>query len=401
MNTTSSFLTSTVQVMPPSGIRQFFNAAEADDDVISLGVGEPDFVTPSCAIEACKRALEHGRTMYTPNEGLMELREGIAEYLDTGFQLQYEPSREILVTVGGSEAIDLTLRALISPGDEIIIPVPGYVAYAPLVQLNGGTVVELELSAEHNFKLTADALQKAITPRTKAIVVNFPSNPTGAVMTYEDWLPIAHLAVTHNLVVISDEMYAELTYGRTHTSIASLPRMRERTIVIGGFSKAFAMTGWRVGYLCGDSHLVSAMVKIHQYTALCAPIMGQIAALECLRNGLGDRDVMKQAYDERRRMFVQGLTDIGLSCRDPQGAFYAFPSISGTGLGSQQFAERLLREAKVAVVPGYVFGAGGEGFIRCSYAASSDQLSEALDRMERWLRTHASTDRGLPTLQNS
>ncbi|RAR41321.1 aminotransferase class I/II-fold pyridoxal phosphate-dependent enzyme [Paenibacillus sp. MDMC362] len=401
MNTTSSFLTSTVQVLPPSGIRQFFNAAEADDDVISLGVGEPDFVTPACAIEACKRALEHGRTMYTPNEGLMELREEIAKYLDTGFQLQYEPTREILVTVGGSEAIDLTLRALISPGDEIIIPVPGYVAYAPLVQLNGGTVVELELSAEHKFKLTADALQKAITPRTKAIVVNFPSNPTGAVMSYEDWLPIARLAVTHNLVVISDEMYAELTYGRTHTSIASLPRMRERTIVIGGFSKAFAMTGWRVGYLCGDSHLVSAMVKIHQYTALCAPIMGQIAALECLRNGLGDRDVMKQAYDERRRMFVQGLTDIGLSCRDPQGAFYAFPSITGTGLGSQQFAERLLREAKVAVVPGHVFGSGGEGFIRCSYAASPDQLSEALNRMDRWLRTHAGADHGLPTLQNS
>ncbi|MBU5344484.1 aminotransferase class I/II-fold pyridoxal phosphate-dependent enzyme [Paenibacillus lautus] len=401
MNTTSSFLTSTVQVMPPSGIRQFFNAAEADDDVISLGVGEPDFVTPACAIEACKRALDHGRTMYTPNEGLMELREEIAKYLDTGFQLQYEPSREILVTVGGSEAIDLTLRALISPGDEIIIPVPGYVAYAPLVQLNGGTVVELELSAEHKFKLTAAALQKLITPRTKAIVVNFPSNPTGAVMTYEDWLPIARLAVTHNLVVISDEMYAELTYGRTHTSIASLPRMRERTIVIGGFSKAFAMTGWRVGYLCGDSRLVSAMVKIHQYTALCAPIMGQIAALECLRNGLGDRDVMKQAYDERRRMFVQGLTDIGLSCRDPQGAFYAFPSITGTGLGSQQFAERLLREAKVAVVPGHVFGTGGEGFIRCSYAASPDQLSEALDRMDRWLRTHAGADHGLHTLQNS
>lgn len=401
MNTTSSFLTSTVQVMPPSGIRQFFNAAEADDDVISLGVGEPDFVTPACAIEASKRALDHGRTMYTPNEGLMELREEIAKYLDTGFQLQYEPSKEILVTVGGSEAIDLTLRALISPGDEIIIPVPGYVAYAPLVQLNGGIVVELELSAEHKFKLTADALQKAITPRTKAIVVNFPSNPTGAVMTYEDWLPIARLAVTHNLVVISDEMYAELTYGRTHTSIASLPRMRERTIVIGGFSKAFAMTGWRVGYLCGDSRLVTAMVKIHQYTALCAPIMGQIAALECLRNGLGDRDVMKQAYDERRRMFVQGLTDIGLSCRDPQGAFYVFPSITGTGLGSQQFAERLLREAKVAVVPGHVFGAGGEGFIRCSYAASPDQLSEALNRMDRWLRTHASADHGLPTLQNS
>ncbi|WP_433940957.1 aminotransferase class I/II-fold pyridoxal phosphate-dependent enzyme [Paenibacillus lautus] len=400
MKTTSSFLTSTVQVMPPSGIRQFFNAAEADDEVISLGVGEPDFVTPQCAIDACKRALEHGRTMYTPNEGLMELREGIADYLHAGFQLQYEPSREVLVTVGGSEAIDLALRALISPGDEIIIPVPGYVAYAPLVQLNGGTVVELELSAEHDFKLTADALQQAITPRTKAIVVNFPSNPTGAVMTHEDWLPIARLAVEHNLVVISDEMYAELTYSGTHTSVASLPGMRERTVIIGGFSKAFAMTGWRVGYLCGDAGLVSAMVKIHQYTALCAPIMGQIAAIECLRNGLGDRDVMRQAYDERRQMFVQGLSDIGLSCRDPLGAFYAFPSITGTGLGSQQFAERLLREAKVAVVPGHVFGAGGEGFIRCSYAASSARLCEALERMERWLQTHVRAE-GLHALQNS
>lgn len=400
MKTTSSFLTSTVQDMPPSGIRQFFNAAEADDEVISLGVGEPDFVTPQCAIDACKRALEHGRTMYTPNEGLMELREGIADYLHAGFQLQYEPSREVLVTVGGSEAIDLALRALISPGDEIIIPVPGYVAYAPLVQLNGGTVVELELSAEHGFKLTADALQQAITPQTKAIVVNFPSNPTGAVMTHEDWLPIARLAVEHNLVVISDEMYAELTYSGTHTSVASLPGMRERTVIIGGFSKAFAMTGWRVGYLCGDAGLVSAMVKIHQYTALCAPIMGQIAAIECLRNGLGDRDVMRQAYDERRQMFVQGLSDIGLSCRDPLGAFYAFPSITGTGLGSQQFAERLLREAKVAVVPGHVFGTGGEGFIRCSYAASSARLCEALERMERWLQTHVRAE-GLHALQNS
>lgn len=400
MKTTSSFLTSTVQVMPPSGIRQFFNAAEADDEVISLGVGEPDFVTPQCAIDACKQALEHGRTMYTPNEGLMELREGIADYLHAGFQLQYEPSREVLVTVGGSEAIDLALRALISPGDEIIIPVPGYVAYAPLVQLNGGTVVELELSAEHGFKLTADALQQAITPRTKAIVVNFPSNPTGAVMTHEDWLPIARLAVEHNLVVISDEMYAELTYSGTHTSVASLPGMRERTVIIGGFSKAFAMTGWRVGYLCGDAGLVGAMVKIHQYTALCAPIMGQIAAIECLKNGLGDRDVMRQAYDERRQMFVQGLSDIGLSCRDPQGAFYAFPSITGTGLGSQQFAERMLREAKVAVVPGHVFGAGGEGFIRCSYAASSARLCEALERMERWLKTHVRAE-GLHALQNS
>jgi len=387
MNTTNSFLTPIVQTMPPSGIRQFFNAAEADPEVISLGVGEPDFVTPKRAIEACARALESGRTMYTPNEGLMELREAIAEYLYSRFQLSYEPSREVLVTVGGSEAIDLALRALVSPGDEVIIPVPGYVAYAPLVGLNGGRAVELELTAEQDFKLTADALQQAITPRTKALVVNFPSNPTGAVMTAADWLPIARLAIQHNLVVISDEMYAELTYVGEHTSIASLPGMRDRTLVIGGFSKAFAMTGWRVGYLCGERELLKGMIKIHQYTALCAPIMGQIAAMECLRNGQEDKESMKAAFDERRKMFVQGLNEIGLSCREPKGAFYAFPSIAVTGLSSQQFAERMLREAKVAAVPGHVFGLGGEGFIRCSYAASSAQLQEAVERIGRWLKS--------------
>lgn len=317
----------------------------------------------------------------------MELREAIAEYLYSRFQLSYEPSREVLVTVGGSEAIDLALRALVSPGDEVIIPVPGYVAYAPLVSLNGGRAVELELTAEQDFKLTADALQQAITPRTKALVVNFPSNPTGAVMTAADWLPIASLAIQHNLVVISDEMYAELTYVGEHTSIASLPGMRDRTLVIGGFSKAFAMTGWRVGYLCGERELLKGMIKIHQYTALCAPIMGQIAAIECMRNGQEDKESMKAAFDERRKMFVQGLNEIGLPCREPKGAFYAFPSIAGTGLSSQQFAERMLREAKVAAVPGHVFGLGGEGFIRCSYAASSGQLQEAVERIGRWLKS--------------
>ncbi|GAB6926466.1 aminotransferase class I/II-fold pyridoxal phosphate-dependent enzyme [Paenibacillus sp. JCM 10914] len=386
MNTTNSFLSPVVMGMPPSGIRQFFNAAEGDPSVISLGVGEPDFTTPACAIAAAKRALDQGKTMYTPNEGLLELREAIAEYLYDQFQLRYEPSREVLVTVGGSEAIDLALRALINPGDEIIIPVPGYVAYTPLVALNRGIAIELELSAQQDFKLTAESLQQVITSRTKAIVVNFPSNPTGAVMTYDDWLPIAQLAIRHNLVVISDEMYAELTYGRRHTSIASLPGMRERTLVIGGFSKAFAMTGWRVGYLCGERELVSPMVKIHQYTALCAPIVGQIAAIACLRSGLGDKEEMRATYDKRRTMFVQGLREIGLDCREPQGAFYAFPSIVSTGMSSQRFAERLLQEAKVAVVPGQVFGAGGEGFIRSSYAASTAQLTEALERIDGWLR---------------
>lgn len=385
----NSFLSPVVQTMPPSGIRQFFNAAEADPEVISLGVGEPDFVTPKRAIEACVKALNDGRTMYTPNEGLMELREEIAGYLNKYFKMSYDPVGEILVTVGGSEAIDLALRALLTPGDEVVIPVPGYVAYSPLVRLNGGVPIELELSNEHDFKLTEELLQQAITSRTKAVIVNYPSNPTGAVMKKEDWLPIVRLAIQHNLIVITDEMYAELTYDGQHDSIASLPGMRDRTLVVSGFSKAFAMTGWRVGYLCGPKQLLQEMVKIHQYTILCAPIMGQIAAIECLKNGHEEKEEMKQAYNERRKMFIQSLSELGLSCRQPKGAFYAFPDIKVTGMSSQEFAERLLREGKVAVVPGHVFGNGGEGFIRCSYASSFVQLEVALDRISRWLRlTH-------------
>ncbi|MCM3127043.1 aminotransferase class I/II-fold pyridoxal phosphate-dependent enzyme [Paenibacillus provencensis] len=385
----NSFLSPVVQTMPPSGIRQFFNAAEADPEVISLGVGEPDFVTPKRAIEACVKALNDGRTMYTPNEGLMELREEIAGYLNKYFKMSYDPVGEILVTVGGSEAIDLALRALLTPGDEVVIPVPGYVAYSPLVRLNGGVPIELELSDEHDFKLTEELLQQAITSRTKAVIVNYPSNPTGAVMKKEDWLPIVRLAIQHNLIVITDEMYAELTYDGQHDSIASLPGMRDRTLVVSGFSKAFAMTGWRIGYLCGPKQLLQEMVKIHQYTILCAPIMGQIAAIECLKNGHEEKEEMKQAYNERRKMFIQSLSELGLSCRQPKGAFYAFPDITVTGMSSQEFAERLLREGKVAVVPGHVFGNGGEGFIRCSYASSFVQLEVALDRISRWLRlTH-------------
>ncbi|SFS56485.1 aminotransferase class I/II-fold pyridoxal phosphate-dependent enzyme [Paenibacillus sp. 453mf] len=385
----NSFLSPVVQTMPPSGIRQFFNAAEADPEVISLGVGEPDFVTPKRAIEACVKALNDGRTMYTPNEGLMELREEIAGYLNKYFKMSYDPVGEILVTVGGSEAIDLALRALLTPGDEVVIPVPGYVAYSPLVRLNGGVPIELELSDEHDFKLTEELLQQAITSRTKAVIVNYPSNPTGAVMKKEDWLPIVRLAIQHNLIVITDEMYAELTYDGQHDSIASLPGMRDRTLVVSGFSKAFAMTGWRIGYLCGPKQLLQEMVKIHQYTILCAPIMGQIAAIECLKNGHEEKEEMKQAYNERRKMFIQSLSELGLSCRQPKGAFYAFPDITVTEMSSQEFAGRLLREGKVAVVPGHVFGNGGEGFIRCSYASSFVQLEVALDRISRWLRlTH-------------
>ncbi|MEK5057166.1 aromatic amino acid aminotransferase [Paenibacillus sp. FSL H7-0326] len=386
MNLKNRFLSPVVQTMPPSGIRQFFNAAEADPEVISLGVGEPDFVTPKRAIEACVKALNNGKTMYTPNEGLMELREEIAEYLNEYFNMSYDPIDEILVTVGGSEAIDLALRALITPGDEVVIPVPGYVAYSPLVRLNGGVPIELELLYKHDFKLNEELLEQAITSRTKALIVNFPSNPTGAVMKKEDWLPIVRLAIQHNLIVITDEMYAELTYDGHHESIASMPGMRERTLVVSGFSKAFAMTGWRVGYLCGPKQLLQEMVKIHQYTTLCAPIMGQIAAMECLRNGHEEKEEMKRAYNERRKMFIQSLSEMGLSCRQPKGAFYAFPDITLTGMSSQEFAGRLLHEGKVAVVPGQVFGSGGEGFVRCSYASSFAQLEEALERISRWLR---------------
>ncbi|BBH24473.1 aminotransferase [Paenibacillus baekrokdamisoli] len=381
-----ALLSPNVVKIPPSGIRKFFSLAEGNKDMISLGVGEPDFVTPEHVREACVRALEKGRTTYTPNAGLLELREEIAHYLDTGFQLKYEPENEIMVTVGGSEAIDLAFRALLTPGDEIIVPTPSYIAYSPLTALNGGKVVEVETSADNQFKLTAESLLEKITPHTKALIINYPSNPTGATMTYEDWIPIAKVVEEHNLIVISDELYAELTYDQKHVSFASLPGMLDRVLVIGGFSKAFAMTGWRIGYACGNPALIAAMLKIHQYTVLCAPILGQIAAIESLRNGLADKDFMRDSFNQRRRMFVRGLQDIGLSCHEPQGAFYAFPSIVSTGMSSEQFAEFLINKAKVATVPGNVFGSGGEGFIRCSYAASISQLEEALSRIERCLK---------------
>ncbi|MEK4103641.1 aminotransferase class I/II-fold pyridoxal phosphate-dependent enzyme [Paenibacillus sp. FSL R10-2791] len=375
-----------VREIAPSGIRAFFDLSTGNQDIISLGVGEPDFVTPEHVRAACIRALNNGETMYTPNSGLLELREEIASYLHTSFKLRYEPNDEIMVTVGSSEAVDLALRAFITPGDEIIVPSPSYIAYSPITHLNGGVTVEVESSAEQGFKLTAEALRKVITPRSKLLMVNFPTNPTGAVMTYEDWLPIAQIVKENNLLVISDEIYAELTYDSQHVSIASLPGMLERTIVISGFSKAFAMTGWRVGYACGDRELIAAMLKIHQYTAMCAPVLGQIAAIESLRNGMQHKEHMKQCFDERRKLLVSGFRSIGLPCHEPAGAFYAFPSIAHTGMKSEDFALQLLREVGVAAVPGHVFGAGGEGYIRCSYAASLQKLTGALERIEDFMK---------------
>lgn len=376
-----SYLAQRVQEIKPSGIRRFFDLVSASKDIITLGVGEPDFVTPWHVRESCVYSLERGFTRYTSNSGTPELREAIAEYLYNGFQVKYEPKDEILVTVGGSEAIDLALRALIEPGDEILVPEPCYISYSPITMIGGGIPVSIETFAKDNFKLKAAQLEAKITPKSKVLVLSYPSNPTGGIMTYEDWLPIAEVVKKHDLIVISDEIYAELTYGEKHVSFASIPGMKERTILVSGFSKAFAMTGWRMGYACGHPDLISAMLKIHQYTVMCAPAMGQVAALEALRNGMEEKDRMVDSYNQRRRLIVQGLRDIGLECHEPQGAFYAFPSIKSSGLTSEEFAQRLLVEAKVAAVPGDVFGLGGEGYIRCSYATSVSQLNEAIHRI--------------------
>lgn len=380
------FLSSRVQDIRPSGIRAFFDLNAAGGDTIALGVGEPDFVTPEKVREACIQALREGRTKYTSNAGLMELREELSAYYAGSFALSYDPEQEIIVTVGSSEAVDLALRAVIDPGDEVLIPAPSYIAYEPIAHLHSGKIVEVAATAADRFKLTPQALEAAITPYSKALMVNYPCNPTGTVMTERDWLPIVDVIIKHNLVVISDEVYAELTYGRKHVSIASLPGMKERTIVISGFSKAFAMTGWRVGYACGPRELIAGMLKIHQYTIMCAPTIAQIAALESLRHGLAAKDEMMASYNERRKLFVAGLNAIGLACHEPEGAFYAFPSIASTGMSSEQFALGLLKEAKVAVVPGHVFGSGGEGFIRCSYATSLVDLEKALERMGKFMQ---------------
>jgi len=381
----SDYLNPEVRNIKPSGIRRFFDLVSTRKDVITLGVGEPDFVTPWHVREAAVMSLERGKTQYTSNAGMPELREAICNYLDSSFQVQYNASNEVIVTIGGSEAIDLALRALITPGDEILIPEPCYISYSPITTLSGGVSVGVETFAKDQFKLTAESLKKAITPRSKILILCYPSNPTGGIMTYEDWLPIAKIVEENDLIVISDEIYAELTYGSKHVSFATLPGMKDRTILVSGFAKAFAMTGWRLGYACGHPDIIAAMLKIHQYTVMCAPTMAQYAALEALTNGLEEKDRMIESYNQRRRVVVQGFREIGLECHEPQGAFYAFPSIKSTGLTSEQFAERLLDEANVAAVPGDVFGLGGEGHLRCSYATSVANLTEAIERIGQFV----------------
>lgn len=386
-----------VRKLAPSGIRRFFDLVNSMPDAISLGVGEPDFVTPWHIREACVSSLEMGMTTYTSNQGTPELREAISQYLEHRFQLQYDPSSEILITFGASEAIDLAFRALLSPGDEVIIPEPCYVSYAPCVELAGGVAVPVPTHAKYGFKLQAEDLEKAISERTKLVILCYPNNPTGAIMTANELKPVADVIKHHDLLVVSDEIYAELTYRGHHFSIGALPGMKDHTLLISGFSKAFAMTGWRIGYVAAPSVLLQGMLKIHQYTALCAPITSQVAALEALKNGIQECEAMVSQYDRRRRFMVKALNDLGLTCHDPQGAFYVFPSIQSTGMDATTFAEELLKEEHVAVVPGDVFGSSGAGHIRCSYASSMEQLGEAMIRMERFVRRRQAQ---LPTTTN-
>ena len=383
----SKILSPTVQSIKPSGIRKFFDIAETMQDVISLGVGEPDFPTPWEIRKAGILSLESGKTRYTSNKGLESLRREICTYMKRKYGLEYDYQDEVLVTVGGSEAIDGAIRAITCPGDEIIIPQPSYVCYEPMVTLAGGVPVIIETNAEHDFKLTPEDLRAAITPRTKAVIMPYPCNPTGGIMEREDLERVAEVLRDTNIVVISDEIYAELTFGgKSHVSIASIDVMKERTVVVNGFSKTFSMTGWRMGYACGPAPLMQQITKIHQFAIMCAPTTAQYAAIEALQNGDEAVAAMREEYDMRRRLIVSGFNRIGLTCREPKGAFYAFPCISSTGLSSEEFCERLLYAEKVAVVPGTAFGKGGEGFIRASYCYSTEHIQEAIRRIERFLK---------------
>ncbi|NLV17419.1 MAG: aminotransferase class I/II-fold pyridoxal phosphate-dependent enzyme [Syntrophomonadaceae bacterium] len=386
MSKGDKYLSRAVLDLAPSGIRRFFDVASQMEGVISLGVGEPDFVTPWHIREACFDSLERGYTMYSSNQGIIELREEIAKYMYRTQGLSYDPEEEVLITVGVSEATDLILRALLMPGEEVMIPEPSYVSYVPCTIMAGGKPVILCTDAEHEFRLTAEELAGKITEKSKALILSYPNNPTGAIMEREDLEALVDIIIKHDLIVISDEIYGELTYGgKKHVSIATLPGMKERTIVLNGFSKAFAMTGWRIGYACGDPDIIGAMNKIHQYTMLCAPMMGQRAALEALRHGESEMLRMVEDYDRRRRLVLKGFREIGMPCFEPEGAFYVFPSIARTGLSSVEFSEKLLREEKVAVVPGDAFGSCGEGFIRCCYAYSVEHIQQALDKINNFI----------------
>lgn len=379
-------LSKAITEIQPSGIRRFFDAASTMSNVISLGVGEPDFDTPWHVREEGIYSLEKGRTFYTGNSGLLELREEIGRYLDRRFGLSYSAD-EILVTVGGSEAIDIGFRTMLDPGDEVIILEPCYVSYLPCVKLAGGVPVRLPLEEKDQFKLTKEKLLSAITDKTKILVLPFPNNPTGAILNREELQIIADIVKEHDLFVMSDEIYSELNYEGGHVSIASIPGMRERTIVINGFSKSYAMTGWRLGYAAGPKEIMKQMLKIHQFVIMCAPTTSQYAAIEALRNGDEDVRRMRESYDERRRFLVNALNEMGLPCFEPKGAFYVFPNISAYGMTSEEFARRLLEQERVAVVPGTAFGECGEGFLRISYAYSIDNLKKALDKIEKFIDT--------------
>ena len=384
----SRVLNEGVKDIKPSGIRKFFDIAESMEDVISLGVGEPDFQTPWAIRKAGITSLERGKTKYTSNRGLQKLRFEISKYVDRKTGVNYDGDSEILVSVGGSEAIDLAVRAVVSQGDEVIIPQPSYVCYEPVTRLAGGVPVIIETKAENDFKLTPKELKAAITPKTKAIILPYPSNPTGAVMEREDLEKIADIIRQTDIIVISDEIYSELTFTDAgHTSIAKLEGMRERTVLVSGFSKAFSMTGWRLGYACGPGEIIAAMTKIHQFAIMCAPTTAQYAAIEALLSCEEAVADMKAEYNRRRRLMVAGFNRIGLTCREPKGAFYAFPSIKSTGLTSEEFCEKLLKSQRVAVVPGTAFGLGGEGFIRASYCYGTEHIIEALERIENFLNT--------------
>ena len=379
-------LNKTITEIKPSGIRKFFDIVSEMKDAISLGVGEPDFDTPWHIREEGIYSLEKGRTYYTSNSGIKELREEICRYLHRRFNLTYDWKSETLVTIGGSEAIDIALRVMLDPGDEVLLPQPSYVSYEPCIIMAGGKPVIIELKAEDEFKLTAKQIEEACTEKTKVLILPFPNNPTGSVMSKDELEKIIDIIKEKDLFVLSDEIYAELTYGEKHTSIASLPGMKERTIVINGFSKSYAMTGWRLGYATGPADIIKQMTKLHQFSIMCAPTNSQYAAVEALKNGDSDVEMMAEAYDQRRRFLLHELRRIGLECFEARGAFYVFPCIKSTGMTSEEFATRLLQEEKIAVVPGTAFGDSGEGYLRISYAYSIEKIKQALERIERFVK---------------
>lgn len=383
----SKILNPNIKNIPPSGIRKYFDLLGGMEDGISLGIGEPDFPTPWHIRNAGITSLEKGYTKYTPNAGLSDLRKAISDYMKRRFELDYDPMGQILVTVGGSEGLDLALRCILEAGDEVIVPTPSFVCYGPLASMAHGVPVLVETKAENEFRLTAQELRNAITPKTKALVLPYPNNPTGGIMEREHLEELAQVLRGTDIMVISDEIYAELTYGKKHVSFANIPDMYERTIVVNGFSKAYSMTGWRMGYLCGPREIVGAMTKLHQYGIMSAPTTSQYAAIEAMKNGDGDIADMKEEYDARRRFLVDGFQKLGLDCFEPRGAFYTFPCIKSTGLTSEEFCERLILQERVAVIPGSAFGPGGEGFVRACYAASMKDLAEALKRIERFLNS--------------